>query len=493
MTQRRGLATTLAAGALLLSSCSGDSPSDPSATAPASPTESGTVVDDVAAPTAPDDDDLDLGVSEPREDSYYPDVGDPGIDALHYGLSLRWDPAALLLSARERLTFRAAETDEEFQLDFGEDLEITELSVDGEAAEWVQEGKDLVVDHAVEEDRRYVLELTYSGLPDPVEVPVHRTDFTRTGWTVSDGGGTWTMQEPFGAYTWYAVNDHPSDKALYDFTLAVPSPWSGVANGELLEESDDGDLRTTTWHLAEPAASYLVTTAFDDYEMTRDESASGVPITYWTPRSDPKTLQRLKVTPEAMAWLEDLLGPYPFDTFGTVVVDSESGMETQTMVTLGDTRYTLSSPVIVHELAHQWYGDQVTPNDWRDVWMNEGMVMYLQGMWEAEQKGIPVAAQMDEWAQFEESLRKEAGPPAAYFPDYFGSSNIYYGPALMFHELREIVGDERFFTMVRGWPAANDNANADREGFLAYMEESTGEELSAFFDAWLLGETTPPR
>ncbi len=80
-----------------------------------------------------------------------------------------------------------------------------------------------------------------------------------------------------------------------------------------------------------------------------------------------------------MAWLEHLLGPYPFDTFGTMIVDSESGMETQTMVTLGDTPYTVSPEVIVHELAHQWYGDQVTPNDWRDVWMNEGMAMYLQG------------------------------------------------------------------------------------------------------------------
>ena len=494
MTQRSRLAATAAAGALLLSGCSGDSPSDPSATPTGSPTESGTVaVDDVAAPTAPDDGVLDLGISEPREDSYYPHVGDPGVDALHYGLSLRWDPTALLLRARERLTFRAAETDEEFQLDFGEDLEITELSVDGEAAEWVQEGKDLVVDHAVEEDQRYVLELAYSGLPDPVEAPVQRTDFTRTGWTVADGGGTWTMQEPFGAYTWYAVNDHPSDKALYDFTLVVPSPWTGVANGELVDVRDSEGARISQWHLAEPAASYLVTTAFGDFDMTRDESPSGVPITYWTPRSQPKVLDKLEVTPEAMAWLEDLLGPYPFDTFGTVVVDAESGMETQTMVTLGDTRYTLSSKVIVHELAHQWYGDQVTPDDWRDVWMNEGLVMYLQGMWEAEQQGIPVAAKMDRWALFEEALREEAGPPAAYFPDFFGSSNIYYGPALMFQELREMVGDERFFTMVRGWPAANDNANADREDFIAFMEESTGEELSVFFDAWLLGEETPPR
>ena len=96
----------------------------------------------------------------------------------------------------------------------------------------------------------------------------------------------------------------------------------------------------------------------------------------------------------------------------------------------------------MHELAHQWYGDTVTPDDWRDVWMNEGMAMYLQGMWEAEQAGITIDQQMDEWAKFEDGEREFAGPPADYDLDKFGSGNIYYGPALMWHELRQQIGDE---------------------------------------------------
>ncbi len=147
----------------------------------------------------------------------------------------------------------------------------------------------------------------------------------------------------------------------------------------------------------------------------------------------------------------------------------------------------------MHELAHQWYGDEVTPTDWRDLWMNEGMAMYLQGMWEAEQEGIPVELKMDQWAVDERQFRAQAGPPGAFFADAFGSSNVYYGPALMYHELRERVGDQKFFAMMRAWPAANENGNAGRQEFLAFMEESTGEELTSFFDAWLLGERTPPR
>jgi aminopeptidase N len=480
------IASAVTAAALLLSACADDAPGKRTRGEPTP----GTSSPPFASPD-PQAAELDVALSEPREDSFYPEVGDPGVDALHYDLALRWDPEALRLSAVELLTFRATRTADEFQLDFGEPLEVSLLTVDGEPADYERVGKDLAVAHPVRADQRYQVEIEYAGTPEPVEAPVERYDFDTTGWTVTDAGETWTMQEPFGAFSWYAVNDHPSDKALYDFTLTVPEPWTGVANGELIEVSDRGGTRTTSWHLAEPAASYLVTTAFGDFDMTRDRSSSGVPITYWTPRSDPEVVDALEVTPEAMAWLEELLGPYPFDTFGTVVVDSESGMETQTMVTLGNTRYTLSSAVVLHELAHHWYGDQVTPNDWRDVWMNEGMAMYLQGMWEAEQGGIPVAKLMDEWALHDRVLRKQAGPPAAYFPDSFGSSNVYYGPAVMFQELRELVGDRKFFAMVRGWPEANDNGNAGREEFLAFMEKSTGKELSAFFEAWLLGKKTP--
>ncbi len=482
----------LASIGLLLSGCSGDEPPDePRSESSADETPTGPTGSD--APKTPAADDLDVAVSEPREDSLYPDVGDPGVDSLHYALDLEWSPDTDTLDATETLTFRATETAEEFQLDFGEPLTVESLSVDGEDADYEHRGKDLVVQQPVEADERYELVIAYSGTPEPVAVPTERSDFSTTGWTITDDHETWTMQEPWGAYTWYAVNDHPSDKALYDFTLTVPSPWTGVANGELTAASEEDEKTTTVWHLAEPASSYLTTVAFGDFEMTESESESGVPVTLWTPRSDPALAAGPATAPAAIDYLEELLGPYPFDTFGIVVVDSESGMETQTMVTLGDTDYTTSAPVVVHELVHQWYGDQVSPNDWRDVWMNEGMAMYVQGMWEADQAGIPVDRVMDEWATFEDDERLNAGPPADYDPDKFGSGNIYYSPALMWHELRQRIGDELFFETMRAWPAANDNGNAGRDDYLPWLEKQTGEELSAFFDDWLLGQTTPPR
>ncbi|GAA4669520.1 M1 family metallopeptidase [Nocardioides nanhaiensis] len=463
----------------------GPASSEPSSASPSvTPTPS--------AQAAPEPD-LDLARSETREDSYYPEVGDPLVDALHYDLDLAWDPAARTLTGAQTLTFRATEDAGSVRLDLGAPLEVSEATLDGDPVTTSRDGDALLVRAPVRADVEHELRLAYAGSPEPVGVPTTRTDFSSTGWTVTPAGETWTMQEPWGAHTWYAVNDHPSDKALYDVTMRVPAPWTGVSNGELLERTEADGQTTTRWHLAEPAAPYLVTAAFANYEMTEDVSGSGVPLTYWTPRDRPALKAALAVTPEAMDWLEDLLGPYPYDTFGTVVVDSDSAMETQTMVTLGDTPYTTSPEVVVHELAHHWYGNQVTPTDWADLWMNEGMAMYLQGMWEAEQRGVEVGVVMDEWAPSEAQYRAESGPPGAYDRGAFASSNVYYGPALMFHELRERVGDEAFFAMARGWPAANDNGNATRQEFLDFIESSTGEELSDFFDAWLLGETTPSR
>jgi aminopeptidase N len=488
------LLAAAAAAALLLAGCSDDEPirSGGSNVPVDDDTASDSPIDPPPTTDAPTED-LDIALSEPQEDSLYPEVGDPGVDALHYDLALGWTPETDTLVATETLTFRSTETDDDFQLDFSEVLDISEITVDGTTTAFVRDGKDLFVHAQVREDQRYEVVIEYSGTPEPVDVPVQRSDFSQTGFTIDDDHQVWTMQEPWGAFSWYAVNDHPSDKALYDFTLSVPAPWMGIANGDLTSTEEVDGLTVTQWHLAEPAASYLSTLAFGDYDLTELTGPRDIPIRLFSPADSPDVEAALSVAPEAMRWLEQYVGPYPFETFGIVVVDSQSGMETQTMVTLGNTGYTLGEEVVVHELAHQWYGDTVTPDDWRDVWMNEGMATYLQGMWEAEQAGIPVEAQMDAWASTEESAREFAGPPGDYDLDKWGDHNIYFGPALMWHELRERVGDEAFFDVIRAWPQAQENRSSNRETLYRFFEKRTGEELSAFFDAWLLGEQTPPR
>jgi aminopeptidase N len=301
------------------------------------------------------------------------------------------------------------------------------------------------------------------------------------------------MQEPFGAFTWYPVNDQPSDKAFYDFTISAPKRWVGVANGVLESKTTAAGRTVTRWHLSHPASSYLTTLVVGDFVETKDESPSGVPITYWTHRGDARALRALRKTPAIMAWNEAHLGPYPFDSLGLVIVDSDSGMETQTMITLGNTDYTRSREVIEHEMTHQWYGDVVTPTDWKDLWMNEGMTMFVQGVYEADLEHISIDRKLDDWAGYERRVRLQSGPPGAYDKDEFGNGNVYYGPAEMWNELRHRIGDRAFWEMVRKWPTVHADGNATRRQYFDWLEQETGQELSSFLDDWIMGSTTPTR
>nr|WP_246280248.1 M1 family metallopeptidase [Nocardioides daedukensis] len=412
---------------------------------------------------------------------------------MHYDLDLSWDPVKRVLTGTAEIAFRSTKDQAAIKLDFDDHLQVTQTTLDGDEVEVVHRGKDLTVKAAVQKDGRHLLTITYTGTPEPWPAPTDRGDFSTTGFTITETGDVWTMQEPHGAFTWYPVNDQPADKAFYDFTITTNAPRVGVANGQLVERTEVDGKSIAQWHLDSAASSYLITIAIADYEMTEDKTPSGVPLTYWTEPGNAAQAEAMAYTPEAIEFLEGYLGPFPFSSMGSVVVASQSAMETQQMITYGNTAYTLSNDVVVHEVAHQWYGDIVSPSDWRDVWMNEGMAMYLQLIHEAEVTGRSLDQLMDAYADPEASERKEAGPPGDYDPTKFGRSNIYYGPALMWHELRKQLGDEKFWAMVKKWPTVDPMGNPTRKEYLDWVEKETGEELSDFFDGWLNSPTTPKR
>jgi aminopeptidase N len=124
--------------------------------------------------------------------------------------------------------------------------------------------------------------------------------------------------------------------------------------------------------------------------------------------------------------------------------------------------------------------------------MNEGMAMYLQTVWEAEQGGPDLDARVAEMYDYDDYLRGTSGPPAAWDPMMFGDSNIYYIPAVMYHDMRAAMGDDAFWSMVRDWPAQNVNGGATSEEYIAYLAERSGLPAT-FFDDWLYSTTTPAR
>jgi aminopeptidase N len=476
----RRLAVALAVVALTATACEG-------AIRPDQPPR-GSAPKAAPAPAAPS---YRAGRSQPVADPVYPDVGNPAVDVLHYQLALRWTPSKATLSGTATLTIRAARDTDQIRLDFARPLRADKVTVDGKAATATHRGQDLIIPagRRLARDARVVVAVRYHGRPRALLGPLVRKDINTIGFTVEADSSVYALQEPYGALTWYPVNDHPSDEALYDIALTVPRGWAGVSSGVLRGTSRSAGKVTYRWHAADPVASYLVALGIDRYRKHTATGPHGIPITYWVrPQDSARALPVLRKTPRMLAWLEKRLGRYPFASAGVFVIQPDTGMETQTMVTLGR---NIPEEDLLHELAHQWFGNSVGPRTWREIWLNEGFATYAQLLYEADVLGRSQDRTLALWRQVDGQLRREHGPPGRYKRDHFASGNVYLPPALLLHEIRKTIGDRKFFALLRAWVQQHRNVEADRALFTSWLNRYTGRNLAPLVNRWLDSPTTP--
>jgi len=434
------------------------------------------------------------GSSQPAPDPVYPDRGNPLIDVRHYELALEWAPQTRLLTGKATLRIRAVSQLGEITLDFADWYAVDGATVDGATVPASRRRDHLVLaTRAIAAGAMVTAVVRYHGTPHQVAFPGHRSDVAAIGARVLSDGSLYAMQEPYGAFTWFPCNDHPSDKALLDAAVTVPAGWSGVVSGRPAPASPAGSGRSTyRWHTDQPIATYLVAFAVDRYERIDDAGPGGLPITYWLrAEHKPTMLSLLRRTPDMVAWLERLLGPYPFGSTGVVVVQDRSAMETPSMVTLGMLTGRRATTVLLHELAHQWFGDTVSPRTWRDLWLNEGFATYIQMLYEVDQMGAAEEPTVYGWRVGDARSRAEAGPPGSYSAGEFAANNVYFGPALMLHAIRGELGDPVFFAMLHDWVQHLRASNQDRASFLAWLNAYTGRDFTALVGRWLDSPTTP--
>jgi aminopeptidase N len=381
-------------------------------------------------------------------------------------------------------------------IDFGAPLHATSVRVDGRARPARHSGHKLAIAAGpMTADSRHTLTISYHGKPKPVGAPTTRKDIPDLGWTVQPNGQAWSVQEPYGAFTWYPVNDQPSDKAFYDITWHTKAAWRGVSNGRLVSDTVAGGQRAMHWRLGSPAASYLVTAALGPYHRYLDTGPHGLPITYWVRNADRDVLPDLRRTPAMIGWLEAHLGRFPFKRIGAVVVPTNTAEETQTMITIGPAvlreRHRGGLAELLHEYSHQWYGDEVTPNNWKDLWLNESFAMYIQMRWDADH-GFGSMRYWRTQMEFDDQyLRSKYGPPGGYDRRNFAELNVYYCGARMLDRLHSMLGTKLFAKVLRDWPRGHRFGNGDRRAWIKYLDRVTGENLRPFVQRWLNSQTSP--
>ncbi|GGY95535.1 M1 family metallopeptidase [Streptomyces poonensis] len=436
-------------------------------------------------------------------DPYFPQAGNGGYDVTHYDLTLDYDPDGRRLTGTAVVTARATQDLSAFHLDL-KGLDVERITVGGREARWNRAGQELTVRplDELDEGTEFRTEVRYSGRPRTVTDP----DGSREGWLPTADGAV-ALGEPVGSMSWFPGNHHPSDKAAYDVSVTVPEGLHAISNGRLTDESTRRGRTTFTWHTAEPMASYLATVAVGEFEtrasVTRETAADGGLPVYVAvdPSQAAASEEVLDRIPEVVAWAEGIFGPYPFSSAGAIVErpeDSGFALETQNRPVFPGAPDIV---LLVHELAHQWYGNSVTPKTWRDMWLNEGFATYAEWLWQ-EEHGGDTAEEIFDALYAGDSLPGGVGGPAVWsFPpaeppgaaDISGSP-VYQRGAMVLHRIRETVGDDTFRAILRGWAAEHRHGNADTADFTAYVEKSApDEDFGAVWEDWLYGEGKPER
>lgn len=424
-------------------------------------------------------------------DVLFPRLGNPGVDVEHYDLRLGYDPATEVLDATATLEISLTEERQRIGLD-AVGLGVERVSVD-----------DRAVDAVIEPDKVVVPLPSGTAADGAVTVVIdYRVDVTPqdsvvglpVGWFAT-AGGSYVLNEPDGARTWMPCNDHPSDKATYDITIEVPAGTTGVANGLLVSHTSAEGVDVWHWRESKPMATYLVLVLTGEYELVERVGPHGLPSTSAVLRSDVATMQPfLDAMAEQIGWFEQWFGPYPLEGYGIAITDSPGGlaMETQGRSLfsrddfLGGELEYVTQMLLGHELAHQWFGDAVTPARWSDIWLNESFATYAEWMW-IDHVGLE---SLDSAAASALRRRPVGSPAAPAVEDLFGY-NSYSGGAVTLHALRLTVGDDVFFEILREWVQQNLGASRTTTDFVALAETVSGRSLGDFFEVWLYADRPP--
>jgi aminopeptidase N len=432
-------------------------------------------------------------------DPYFPRAGNGGYDVGHYDLAVRYQPRLGRLHGRATISATATQDLSRFDLDLS-GLSVSWVLVDGRAATWSRSGGELVVTPPAGLTRgsEFTTVVRYAGVPKRLP---DGSGFVRTR------DGAVVAGQPQVAATWFPVNDHPVDKASYTFRVTVPRALQTVANGVLTRRLVRGDWATWTWRATEPMASYLATASIGRFHL-HSYRHDGIrlldaidPVLFRTAGSAPSYGSVAQASFARQGRIIDFLarcfGPYPFGAAGGVVDDARLGfaLENQTRPVYDKGFFTdrfEGDTVVVHELAHQWFGDSLAVRRWRDIFLNEGFAQYAEWMW-SEHRGLETAQEI-----FAESYRGipardpfwdvRIGDPGA---DHLFDEAVYLRGAMTLHELRVTVGDATFFRILRRWAATRAGGNVTVPELVDLAETLSGRPLDDLFQRWLFTSGRP--
>ncbi len=450
-------------------------------------------------------------------DYLFPGLGNGGYDARHYTLNLRYpNPTAApegQVHGMVRMDATSTQALSSFNLDFAGDT-IASVRVEGRPArfDWQRPAEELVItpSRAIRRGQAFTVQVAFTAHPS---TPAPDNTFP-VGWIATQGGSSFSSFQPNLAHHAFPVSDHPSDKATYAFGLDVPRGMTAVANGVPAGKRTSASRTVFTYVERSPLAAELIQLAVGDYSIVQRGTVAGVAYRDVIANTQRGLLKpAFAQGPAQLTWAAGKIGRFPHAIYGNLGVDQRFGysLETQGIslhsVGLFDPNFLpgrtgqewFYNAIMVHEIAHEWFGDSVSPSRWSDIWLNEGFATYIEKLYEQDhgtldEWGHPSleAYMRDQYGQGD-TLRTQYGPVARPLSaDTVYSPLVYDGAALVLYALQQRVGDDTFHRIVQGWPRQFRGTSASTDDFITFASRTSGQNLSGFLGAWLYGTRTPP-
>ena len=427
-------------------------------------------------------------------DVYYAELGNGGYDVQKYTIVLDIDPETNTVKGKTVISAKATQRLKTLNLDF-QGLTVDSVIVNRATAEFSQEGAEMTVTppEPLPSERDFTVEVSYHGRPTPVKSQAASGE---VGWFHNEDNTINVLSEPDGASTWYPNNNHPRDKATYHLEIKVPNPWVVAATGTLTRTIPAGEHTLYIVDMDDPAASYLVSLNIDKYTLAEMDGPDGIRIRNYFPPDYPESRKsNFEKLPQMMEYLISIYGPYPFDEYGVVIASPHTdacqwigALEAQSLSIHCPGHFMATEEVIVHEAAHQWFGNLVSLENWKDIWLKEGMATYAQWLWMTRDKDLETLTKVMKAQMVGYYPSRPVGDPSAAL---LYREEVYRGGALVFHALRLKVGEEAFFNILRAYLDRYRNSHAGTDEFIALAEEISGQDLKEFFDSWLFDNKLP--
>ncbi|MFC9620334.1 M1 family metallopeptidase [Streptomyces sp. NPDC056930] len=438
-----------------------------------------------------------LGIGDPL----FPRLGNPGYDVLSYDIGLTYHGSnSKPLDAVTTIDARTTEPLDRINLDFAQGT-VRTVEINGLRADFAAADEDLVIQPPGRLPAGAPLHITVRHTSDP------NGGQDSGGWLRTADGLAMANQAD-AAHRVFPSNDHPADKAYFTFRITAPKDLTVVANGLPAGTARNGAETTWTYRTEHPMATELAQVTIGRSTVLKRTGPHGLPVRDVVPSADRKRLEPwLSKTPGQLEWMEQQVGPYPFETYGLLVAATDTGfeLETQTLSLFERSVFTQTAypkwyveSIMVHELAHQWFGDSVSPQAWSDLWLNEGHASWYEARYAEEHADKPLENRMHDAYIRSDGWRAAGGPPAR--PDVPAPGQklglfrpvVYDGSALILYALRQEIGESAFDRLERSWVKKHRDSNAATGDFVRLASQTAGRDLTSFFDGWLYGEKTPP-